>query len=402
MKKIQGISDLKQMMGAYYLRSKNAVHNDEKVCWITSGGPVELLIAFDVIPIYPENYAAMCGATKMGGQLAQVAEDKGFSPDLCSYFRIDVGQTETQGGPIMGLPKPDFFLSANNICGTVIKWYEEQCRHWKKPGYFLDVPFVYGEPEPETIQYVVRQLKELVPFLEEHTGKKFDEDHFFEVLQRAQAATLLWGELLDLCARRPAPMSSFDSFFLMGPIVTLRGTQECVDFYATLVDEMKGRVDEGVGVIDEERYRLLWDNIPMWFATKPISQAFANHNAVFVSATYTASWVLSRMFTEGDPWEAMAENYMVPYINRGFEKRLEILAGLMDKFHADGIVFHSARSCKAYSVGQYDLKEALAARTGKPGLVIEGDIADERMFSEAQVVNRIDAFMEALHAGQDT
>ena len=398
MKKIQGISDLKQMMGAYYIRAKNAAHNNEKVCWITSGGPVELLIAFDVIPIYPENYAAMCGATKMGGQLAQAAEDKGFSPDLCSYFRIDVGQTLTQGGPIFGLPAPDFFISANNICGTVIKWYEEQSRHWDKPCCFLDIPFIHGEPDPAVIQYVVTQMQEMVPFLEEMTGRKFDEEKFFEVLRRAERATELWGELLDLCARRPTPMSSFDSFFLMGPIVTLRGTQECVDFYEKLVVEMKQRVADGVGVVENEQVRLLWDNIPMWFATKPISQAFAQHDAVFVAATYTASWVLSKKFTEGDPWQALAENYMVPYINRGFEKRLEILSGLMDKFHADGIVFHSARSCKAYSLGQYDLKEALTARTGKPGVVIEGDIADERMFSQAQVNTRIDAFMETLNA----
>ena len=400
MKKIEGINELKQMMGTYYLQAKNAKHNDEKVCWITSGAPVELLIAFDVIPVYPENYAAMCGATKMGGQLAQVAEDKGFSPDICSYFRIDIGQTEIQGGPIMGLPEPDFLFSANNICGTVIKWYEEQSRHWNKPCYFMDIPFLYGEVEPSTINYVVTQMKEMIPFLEEQTGKKFDEEKFFNVLQEAERASMYWRELLDQCASRPAPMSSFDSFFLMGPIVTLRGTTECAEFYKRLLDEMKQRVADGESVIENEQYRLLWDNIPMWFATKAVSRAFAEYNAVFVAATYTASWAISRPFTEGDPWEAMAENYIVPYINRGFEKRLDILAELMERFRADWIVFHSARSCKAYSIGQYDLKEALTARTGKPGLVIEGDIADERMYSEAQVNTRIEAFMEALHAGR--
>lgn len=398
MKKIESIKALKKLMGIYYLEAKNAKFNNQKVCWITSGGPVELLIAFDVIPIYPENYAAMCGATKMGGQLAQIAEDQGFSPDLCSYFRIDVGQTISQGGPLMGLPEPDFFLSANNICGTVIKWYEEQSRYWNKPCYFMDIPFSYGEIDKETVQYVVKQLKEMIPFLEEMTGKQFDEEKFFNVLLESQRAAKTWGKILDYCTKTPTPISSFDSFFLMGPIVTLRGSEKCTQYYEELLEEMKQRHEQGVSVIENEQVRLLFDNIPMWFATKPISQAFAEYNAVFVAATYTASWVLTREFTEGDPWEAMAENYIAPYINRGFEKRLETLAGLMEKFKADGIVFHSARSCKAYSVGQYDLKEALAKKYGKPGLVIEGDIADERMFSEAQVTTRIEAFMETLCA----
>jgi benzoyl-CoA reductase/2-hydroxyglutaryl-CoA dehydratase subunit BcrC/BadD/HgdB len=300
----------------------------------------------------------------------------------------------------MGLPAPDFFLCANNICGTVIKWYEQQSRDWNKPCYFVDIPFEYDTIRKDTIDYVVTQFKEMIGFLEKQTGKKFDEEKFFEILRESQRASVAWEAVLERCATRPAPMTSFDSFFLMGPIVTLRGTKECADYYEKLLVEMDQRVADGVGVIENEQVRLLWDNIPMWFATKPISQAFYEHNAVFVAATYTASWALVRKFTEGDPWEAMAENYIAPYINRGFETRLDILAGLMDKFHADGIVFHSARSCKAYSVGQYDLKEALTKRTGKPGLVIEGDIADERMFSEAQVKTRIDAFMESLDAGR--
>ena len=400
MKKIEGLKELKNMMTMYYLEAKNAAHNNKKVGWITSGGPVELLIAFNVIPIYPENYAAMCAAMKMGGQLAQVAEDKGFSPDLCSYFRIDIGQTESQGGPLMGLPAPDFFFAANNICGTVIKWYEEQSRIWNKPCYFFDMPFQYDQIDHQSIKYLVTQLKEAVPFLEEQTKTKFDEVKFFNILLESQRASMAWKEVLSFCAHSPAPMSSFDTFFLMGPIVTLRGTKECADFYESLLVEMKQRVADGVSVIENEKHRLLFDNIPMWFATKQISRAFADFNAVFVAATYTASWVITREFDEGDPWEAVAESYLAPYINRGFEKRLEILEGLMDTYNADGIVYHSARSCKAYSLGQYDLKEALFKRTGKPGLIIEGDIADERMYSEAQVKTRIEAFMEAMDDGK--
>jgi bcr-type benzoyl-CoA reductase subunit B len=397
MKKLNAISELKTMMTMYYLDAKNAAHNNKKVGWITSGGPVELLLAFDVIPIYPENYAAMCGATKMGGGLAQVAEDHGYSPDLCSYFRIDYGQAEINGGPLMGLPAPDFFVSMNNICGTVIKWYEVMSRKFDKPCYYIDTPFVYGDLDDASLQYVISQFKDMIPFLEEQTGTKFSEEKFMNVLREAERAVKLWGEILEHCAHQPAPMSSFDTFFLMGPIVTLRGTKQCADFYETVLAELKQRVADGVGVIDDEKYRLVWDNIPIWFATKGISQSFAEHNAVFVGATYTTSWAATRPFTDGsDPWEAMAENYMVPYINRGLEKRLEILTEMMEYYHADGIVFHSARSCKAYSLGMYDLKEALLKSIGKPGLIIEGDIADERMFSEAQIQTRIDAFMESL------
>ena len=58
---------MKDMMTVYYSEAKSARLTGKKVAWITSGGPVEPLIAMGIIPIYPENYGAMIGASKMGG-----------------------------------------------------------------------------------------------------------------------------------------------------------------------------------------------------------------------------------------------------------------------------------------------------------------------------------------------
>jgi bcr-type benzoyl-CoA reductase subunit B len=396
MAKIKATKQMKNMMMMYYMTAKNARHNNEKVGWITSGGPVELLMAFDIIPIYPENHAAMVGATKMGGGLAEVAEGMGYSPDLCSYFRIDVGAAETQGGPIAGLPQPDLFVCANNICKTVTKWYEIQAAKYDVPLLMIDMPFVEGEITDHEIKYVAKQLQEMVPVLESVTGKKLDEEKFVGVLERSRDAIQLWMQCLNICAEKPAPMSSFDSFFHMAPIVTLRGDQRTIDYYQVLLKELKEMQAAGVAAVEGERHRLLFDNIPMWYAVKHLSDKMAERGAALVTATYTASWAMERDMTDGDPWEAMAYNYLAPYINRGFETRLDILEGLMKKYQCDGFVMHSARSCKAYSLGQYDLQEELTKRTGFPGVVIEGDIADERQWSEGQVDTRIEAFLEKL------
>ena len=51
----------------------------------------------------------------------------------------------------------------------------------------------------------------------------------------------------------------------MAPIVVLRGTKEAVSFYDKLKVEVEERVARGEGALLEERYRLLWDNIAIWF-----------------------------------------------------------------------------------------------------------------------------------------
>jgi len=113
---------MKEIMMIYYMEAKSARISGRKVAWITSGGPVEPLIAMDVIPVYPENHGAMIGASKMGTDLCEKSESMGYSSDLCSYARSDIACATVNGGPIGGLPRPDMLVCCNNICGTVLKW----------------------------------------------------------------------------------------------------------------------------------------------------------------------------------------------------------------------------------------------------------------------------------------
>ena len=123
-RKIKSAKKMREIMTTYYLEAMTARENNKKIAWITSGGPVEPLIAMDIIPIYPENHAAMIGASKMGEDLCVKAEEMGYSSDLCSYARSDISCAQVNGGPIGGLPRPDMLVCCNNICGTVLKWYE--------------------------------------------------------------------------------------------------------------------------------------------------------------------------------------------------------------------------------------------------------------------------------------
>ena len=95
------------------------------MAWVTSGAPVEILTAMGVATVYPENYGALVGAQRAAVPLAQIAEEKGLSPDLCSYARCHIGSIlPARHAPQGGLPKPDILVACNNICGTVLKWYE--------------------------------------------------------------------------------------------------------------------------------------------------------------------------------------------------------------------------------------------------------------------------------------
>jgi len=102
------------------------------------------------------------------------------------------------------------------------------------------------------------------------------------------------------------------------------------------------------------------------------------------------------MIDERNFIETGAVAYSSVYINVSLDKMMDTLKKLIRKYDVDGLVMHSNRSCKPYSLGQYDLQKRVLKELKLPTLIIEADMVDERSFSESQIETRIDAFMETL------
>jgi predicted CoA-substrate-specific enzyme activase len=223
-----------------------------------------------------------------------------------------------------------------------------------------------------------------------------------EVGRLSMAGQRLWQAVLDTTVHKPAPMSAFDAFFHLALIVTLRGTQTVIDYYTELLAEMQTRVAEGISAVPDEQHRLLWDNLPIWYRTKWLSEKFASHKACLVADTYTSAWCGSLQYmNEDDFLGSMAEGYSRIYLNIGTDQMAAMVLEMIDKYAAEGLVMHSNRSCKPYSLGQYDIARIVQEQRGLPTLIIEANMTDARSFSESQVETRIDAFMEARNAGEN-
>ncbi len=96
------------------------------------------------------------------------------------------------------------------------------------------------------------------------------------------------------------------------------------------------------------------------------------------------------------PLRSIAEYSLNCYTNYNLEMRRKMLLDYYERFSADGVVFHSVKSCRVFSVGQADTREMFTRELGIPTLFLESDLADPRYFAEAQMRNRIDAFFESL------
>ncbi|MFC1884994.1 2-hydroxyacyl-CoA dehydratase subunit D [Thermodesulfobacteriota bacterium] len=389
-------SRLKEIMSRHYFLSRYA-EGAKPVAWVTSGAPVEILRPFDFYTVYPENHGALCGAQRMGAELCSVAEGRGYNQDLCSYARIDLGVFFSGKTPAGKLPKPDLLFASNNICQTVVYWYKALSNYMKIPLILFDTPYNFEEISENDIRYMTDQLEEMIPHLEEISGKKYNYERFREFMIRAKETSTLWGEVLATMKERPAPMTIFDAFVHMAPVVSLRGLPVTKAYYRILLEELKDRIKEGVGAIADERKRLMWDNIAIWYKVRDFANLFAERGMNFVAATYTNAWAETIPYMdEQKPLESMVKAYSLVILNNNLNSRLKLMDRLIKEYQVDGLVIHSARSCKPYSVGQYDIKRLLMERLGVPSVVIEADITDPRAYSEEQTLTRLEAFFEAI------
>jgi len=393
--RLQSLKEINSVMTRYYVQRK-AVARLKPLAYITSGAPVEILEAMGILTLYPENYTALCGARGAAVGLARVAEAQGYPADLCSYARSHVGAVlRPREAPLGGMPRPDLLVCCNNICGTVLKWYEALAALYDAPLFVLDVPFQRTTPaEPHIITYVADQLQEFVAWLEAHTGRRLKPDKFRSVLALSREAVALWQEILEFGQYRPSPINAPDLFVAMAPIVALRGTRRAVDCYRRLRAELEERVAHSIGAVPGERYRLLWDNIAIWYRLYRFFRPFMDAGACFVADTYTNAWTVELDLEE--PFVGLARAYTGVFINVDLSTRLRIISDLARRFEVDGVVMHANRSCKPFSIAQNDMRDTLRDELGLPVLILEADQCDARLYNEGAVRERVAAFLEML------
>jgi benzoyl-CoA reductase/2-hydroxyglutaryl-CoA dehydratase subunit BcrC/BadD/HgdB len=378
--------ELKELISRHYLQGQYA-NGHMPVAWVTSGAPVEFLQALGYFLIYPENHGAVCGIRRKAADLCAAAEEQGYSRDICSYARTDIGSVLTGETPVGRLPRPDLLLCCTNICQTVLYWYRVLAEHFGCPLIVIDTPFIYEQATDHAVEFVHRQLNQAVEEAERVAGRSMDPAKLRQVTQLSRDAVDLWMQVLERCQHRPAPMTAFEAFIQLAPIVEMRGKPFTVSYYRRLLAALDERIEQGVGALKQEKVRLVWDNLPIWHRMRWLGERFAERGVALVASSYTNAWgELAPMIDPEKPLESGARTYLHPILNRGTGHKLAVIQQLVSDYQADGVVLHSDRSCKPYSVGA----------EGIPALLFEADHNDPRSFSEEQAAARLDAFLEIL------
>ncbi len=409
----RGMTEGAGLFRGWFDRLTAAAENGNPTAYVfVMGSLAEVLRVFDFELSFPEINSLQTAVRHVAHEYLNEAEDYGYSPDICGYVKADVAVQLRKGAHPMGTLPPPALAVATNACNTYVKWAEIWERLYHVPVFTLDVPGTRraggqtwpGEPDfEEDRRYVAAQLEELIALCERVTHKRFDIDRLRETMGHTNAMTAAWRRVIALNQHVPAVFSALtEGTVYLGVANGFRGTPEGRRYFTDLLEEMHYKAARGLGTIDEERYRLAFVGVPCYPIFRRFNDMFSEWGGVFVNSTYL--WFASGGADLGfeydleRPIESLAEGVLISvrHAMDGMFHQDRAIAGILEPFHLDGVVFHPIKSCRTVSTGLADSRRALMAHADIPSLFIESDMMDKRVVSEAQLKNRIDAFFEGL------
>ncbi|MHB8457361.1 MAG: 2-hydroxyacyl-CoA dehydratase subunit D, partial [Acidimicrobiales bacterium] len=409
----RGNKDGNRLFREWFGELTSASERGEKAAYVfVMGSMAELLRVFDFHTVFPEVNGLQTAVRHVAGDYIAQAEDYGFSTDVCAYVKADVGLQFRGGDHPMGrIPPPDLSVYTN-ACNTYIKWAEIWERLYSVPIFTLDVPGTRraggqtwsGSVDfANDLKYVRGQIDELITVCETVSGKRFDIDKLREIMGYANRMNRSWKRVIELNKATPAVYNAVtDGTVYLGMINGFRGREEGAKYFEDLVEELEYKATNGIGSPFEEKYRLVFAGVPCYPIFRRFGEMFSEWGGTFVGSTYL--WFASGGANLGfeydldHPLESLAEGTLVS-VRDAMDAMFysdSLLAGMVEPFNIDGVVYHPIKSCRTVSTGLADSRRAVMEQTDVSTLFIESDHMDKRVVSEAQLKNRIDAFFEGL------
>lgn len=401
---LESAPKLKELVHSYYRDLGECSREGRPVAWCSTFGPVELVRAMGYAPYFPENHAALIGASRLTAKYIRLALADGFSPFSSSEMASDIGAMLAGESPLAALhgleaiPQPEVLVYSTNVGAHVARWFEYYANRLRAPLLGLHPPAVLAEVGKIEVDASVGQALRMIERLERLSGRKLDHDRLAEIVALSTRAAKLWGEILDLACHTPSPLTYFDTLVHVAPMLLMRGTEDAVHYYEILHSELKARIAAKVAAVPGERYRFYWEGMPIWCALRPVSSMFLEEGIAVVGSWYSRAYALEDLDPH-NPVETLAAAYTSIFPNRSREYKVRYLAAEFEKYGVDGAVFHDARTSPEQSAVTHGVHLRLRRDTGVPPLVIEADTHDLRLVSLDHIREQIAEFLRQ-HRGR--
>lgn len=375
--------------------------------------PHEIFHAMDIPLVTNQWWSAYISAKQLSGKYFDVMTEKGYPSNSCKYCSLGLACTlanDPKTAPWGGLPTPvalvarltcdciqhvfsqwaealgtDFFpIEAPAWPHKEEDWFRHSRGHWER---------VY---QPDRIALLVAEMRDLISLLERKTGRRFDEAKFHHLMERINEQEGYIAEAADLIGRTtPCPVSIADQMPNTMIPQWHRGSDWAVNHARRFRDEVRARVDAGIGVSSNERLRLMWIGAGIWHDPGFYQALEARLGAVFVWSMYMpfAGPQYIREL-QGRDFEALASRicsmnevlHLPPWMN-GWMVSEAARCGI------DAAVVLVPPESRLSQSGTKLTTQALEA-AGVPVLALDADMVDAKQWDHHKMVGLVETFLQ--------
>ncbi|HVI99850.1 MAG TPA: 2-hydroxyacyl-CoA dehydratase family protein [Sphingomonas sp.] len=376
---------------------------------VNANAPQEILRAFGIPFVVNQWWASIVAAKQQAGRYKRLLAAHDYPADVEAYSAQALAaafDADAQQAPWGGLPTPDFvhavtssdataaiFEAMADVSGAQPFLYERTVdpRDEIETRWWEAMPDRWDEAlEPQRIDLLVTELREVIARIEAATGRRFDEDRFRAVMALVDEQEEYYRATRDLIARTvPAPIGIVDSMPATMVPQWHRGSAWARDAARAFHDEVAERVAAGQAAVPDERIRLMWVGRGLWSDTAFYQKWEESHGAVFVWSMYlalAADGYIRRFDRDRDPLRALAARFLT----MGDELRMPSWAG---PWHVHEAETHQVDGAVALSDADPFVLRALTA-AGIPVLELGVDNYALGPGDAGALDDRVTAFIE--------
>ncbi|MBI4287532.1 MAG: 2-hydroxyacyl-CoA dehydratase [Chloroflexi bacterium] len=355
--------------------------------------PTELFVAMDVIPLHMEGSAqAVLPSLKNYEESFNATKGMGFPPEICSAHRAQIA--------LFGrgwFPRVDAVVWSHQICDGSIKTGELYKNLWQIPGHFVDRAYALTE---DGVQYYAEELEGLVHFLEDVAGHTLDKARLSEVMDYARRTVQVHREIYELRKAVPCPLPNRRGLQLQNIQWLYIGTPEGLAYHETVLQETREMVERKQGPVPGEKHRLLSLFPPPSHDLKILDWMEREHGAVIAGDPYSAHWG-DLEWDDARPYVTLARKGHASPMSRAMHNPPEegTVADIVEdaiKFKAQGAIYWAHVGCRNACALIRTIKDALREQVGIPTVVVEMDILDPSVVTDADMKDKLEGFFETL------
>jgi len=399
-KEEEEFTPIMEMFLNMFLRVTNARKEGRPIIMHSFNFEPALFIAMDLTPLMQESFSIGLAPFHINEPYIDITNEIGYgdTPTLCNAQRPLVGAYTRGVAPI-----PDLIFYTSTPCNAIAMSYQVFEQLINVPTFSLDIPYwSYDQAnefyDEKMMDYMVKQTKDLISWLEKETNQKLDMEKFQHTMKLVNEARENVVEFNELLKNVPCPLPSMAGFGVFATMATHSGTPDAVKVTKWIRDEAAQNVKNGIAGVPDEKIRIAWPYTHIFFDPELLPWIEETFQAVVIMDLMGYYPVLPHdVSTIEKCYESLAMGVldfsMIGTCRGPAEYYTDFVLNYVKDYKVDCVIIPMQFACKhAYAITRI-AAEAVREQLGIPTLIFGCDPYDSREVTSETIRERISEFL---------